>query len=81
MTDWTFPQTLDAARRAVGLSVDELWIRYFALGGNDEPIDVDGYLSGVRTLSTREHNVLTLALNEAFGDLGMDHPLGYQEGT
>ena len=70
---------LDEARKIVGLSHDGLWIRYFALGGTAPPIEVNGYLNGLFTLGAGEHNVLALALNEAFFDLGLDHPLGYRE--
>jgi hypothetical protein len=69
---------LEAARKEIGLSLDDLWIRYFALGGNAEPLEVNGYLSDLLTLEIREHNVLALALNEAFSDLGMDHPVEYR---
>jgi hypothetical protein len=58
--------------------VEDLWIRYFALGGNAEPIEVDGYLNGVLPLTLVEHNVLVDALNEAFVDLGMGHPVDYR---
>ena len=74
----TAANPLEGARRAAGLSVDDLWMRYFALGGNAEPCEVDGYLSGLSALETREHNVLVLALNEAFADLGMNHPVEYR---
>ena len=69
---------LDEARKVIGLSVDDLWMRYFALGGNLVPSEVSGYLHGLFTIDVREHNFLALALNEAFSDLGMCHPLGYQ---
>jgi hypothetical protein len=70
---------LDEARRTVGLSCADLWWRYFALGGNAEPIEVDGYLQGLFPMEAKEHNFLALALNEAFLEQGLDHPLGYRE--
>ena len=68
---------LQAAREGIGLSIEDLWVRYFGLGGNAEVFDVDAYLAGAAGLDWREHNVLTLALNERFLEMGGNHPLPY----
>lgn len=68
---------LDAYRRELTLTNAELWLAYFGLGGTATPAQVDAYLAGTSSLSVREHNTLTLALNEAFLDVGADHPIRY----
>ena len=35
---------LEHARQKVGLSVGELWIRYFALGGMGAPLEMEAVL-------------------------------------
>jgi hypothetical protein len=37
---------LNRARRDAALSVAELWLRYFALGGGSVPLEVEAYLFG-----------------------------------
>jgi hypothetical protein len=69
--------SLHAARLEASLSVEDLWLRYFALGGEEDPIEVDGYLMGLRELSWQQHNVLALALNERFMELSRNHPVPY----
>ena len=70
---------LEQARRDLGLSVDDLWYRYFALGGMSAALEVEAILYGA--LLTDEHNrdVLAVALNERFSELGRDHPLAYSD--
>lgn len=55
----------------------ELWVRYFALGGNAFPADLDRHIAGTRLLNDHEHDVLVLALNEKFQDMDLDHPIPY----
>ena len=70
---------LEQARRDLGLSLDDLWYRYFALGGMSAALEVEAILYGA--LLTDEHNrdVLAVALNERFAELGRDHPLAYSD--
>jgi hypothetical protein len=51
------------------LTVQELWLRYFALGGVVGPTEVDAYLNGLMPLSPLEHNILALAINERLREL------------
>ena len=37
---------LDRARRDASLSQEDLWLRYFALGGMTMPLEVEAYLFG-----------------------------------
>ena len=66
--------TLEAARRQLGLSYLDVWIDYFALGGNLDAAQLADYLRGGRDVSDTEHNVVTHALNEFFQARGDDPP-------
>lgn len=69
--------SLDAARQRLGLSVLELWIEYFALGGRVDAHGFAAYLRAASDLSDTEHNVIAHALNERFQTSGLDHPMPY----
>lgn len=56
---------MDAARVHAELSVQDLWLRYLALGGTGDAFDLDGYLQGLVPLETFQQDVLAQALNEA----------------
>jgi hypothetical protein len=64
-------RTVSAARRA-GLDAEELWIRYFAVGGSLAQVEVEAYLSGVQVMPALERDVLAHALNEVLEELGHD---------
>ena len=68
----------EAARQHLGLSYLDVWIQYFALGGNLDADQLTDYLRGERDVSDVDHNVVVHALNEVFVDRGDDHPLGYK---
>jgi hypothetical protein len=68
---------LDAFRQEAGLSHQELWLRYFELGGICGRTDVEAILRGVLVPSDHDHDVIALALNERFVELGRGHPVPY----
>lgn len=68
---------LEQARQVVGMSIDDLWLRYFALGGMSNALEVEAYLLGALLAPTHDHDVLAVALNERFSELGGDHPVPY----
>ena len=70
---------LEQARQEVGLSVSELWVRYFALGGMVAPLDMEAILFGALVASPRDRDLLAVALNERFSELGGDHPIPYSD--
>ncbi|TKJ29881.1 hypothetical protein A6V29_19180 [Blastococcus sp. CCUG 61487] len=51
------------------LTVQELWLRYLALGGNHDEFDIDGYLQGVLPLDTLEQDILAVAVNERLSEI------------
>ena len=71
---------IDAGRAELGMSARDLWVGYFAMGGNGTEADVDRWLSGASPLPARDRNVLAQTLNERFADIGLDHPVAYSEG-
>src|SRR3712207_3333498 len=63
-----FRSRMDAARVRADLTVQDLWLRYLALGGTGDAFDLDGYLQGLVPLETFQQDVLAQALNEALED-------------
>ena len=59
---------MDAARLRADLTVQDLWLRYLALGGSGDAFDLDGFLQGLVPLDTFQQDVLAQALNEALDD-------------
>ncbi len=68
---------LDTYRQEARLSHGELWLRYFELGGMSTRRDVKAMLCGAVVPSDDDHDVIALALNERFAELGRDHPVPY----
>jgi hypothetical protein len=65
----TFQRELARAYRHAELTANEVWLRYFALGGDAGPTEVDAYLNGLMPFSQFQHNILALALNERLNEL------------
>jgi hypothetical protein len=70
-------ENLDVARCDVGLSQDELWMRYFALGGAAMPTEFEAYLAGALDPEPAQHDILVHALNERSMELGSDRRWRY----
>ncbi|MDQ1437964.1 MAG: hypothetical protein QOK43_1593 [Acidimicrobiaceae bacterium] len=69
---------LEAARSRLGLSVSQVWIAYFAIGGNARQRDVESWLSGATYAPDREHDLLAVALNEELAARGLDRMVPYR---
>lgn len=63
-------QDLEAARTELGVSVEELWVGYFAVGGNASVAQLRAWLAGDVAVPEVEHNQLAQALNDLRIDLG-----------
>ena len=61
-----------------GLSLNELWLRYLALGGTASPAQLEAYTRGRTRPDSYQHNIIAQAINEHFLDHGEDHPVGYR---
>lgn len=71
-------QVVEAARREVSLSREDLYWRYFALGGSVAREAVDGYLEGqVEMWSGAEVNILIQAVNERYSEMGLGVQVPY----
>ncbi|WP_231486375.1 PP2C family protein-serine/threonine phosphatase [Candidatus Blastococcus massiliensis] len=60
-----------------GLTLDELWMRYFALGGTADLMEVDAYLSQLLPLPDGQHDLLAHAVNERLEELVAPHRVPY----
>jgi hypothetical protein len=71
---------LEVARLDLHLSLPDLWLGYFALGGTMDVAGLGSYLAGEPspTPSDADHDAIVHALNEAYGDIGKDHPVPYR---
>ena len=68
---------LQAAWQHADLSLDELWMRYFALGGAADPVDLDAHLAGIVPLPHHERDLLVHAINERLEEVLAQHRLPY----
>lgn len=71
--------TLDHARRQARLSHEELWLRYFALGGMRNAFELEAIVYTALTPTDRDLDLIAVALNERFSELGGDHPIPYTD--
>jgi len=69
----------DGARRDVGLTQEELWMRYFALGGAAMPTEFEAYVAGALEPERGERNILVHALNERSMELGSERRWRYSD--
>ena len=70
---------LEQARREVGLSIPDLWMRYFALGGMSTALELEAILFNALVADVHDRDVLTVAINERFAEMGGDHPIPYSD--
>lgn len=71
------PGVLERARIHAALNVHQLWLRYFALGGDAYPDELGGFLTGGVEPGRREYNLLVDALNERFTELDLARSVLY----
>jgi hypothetical protein len=70
---------MDEARARAELTVQDLWLRYLALGGTGDAFDLDGYLHGLVPLDPFQQDVLAQAINEALRELYQAHRVPLSE--
>ena len=70
---------LDQARATLGMSAHDLWLHYFAVGGNGSLGDVERWLADGDGTPGREHNLMAQALNDEFIGKGLNHPVLYRD--
>jgi len=71
MTDHVNEQRrhLSSALERTGLSTEQLWIRYFALGGDMGSMELEAYLNELMELPSLQRDMLALAVNERLDEL------------
>ncbi|MGY1625120.1 PP2C family protein-serine/threonine phosphatase [Geodermatophilus sp. SYSU D00965] len=62
-------EALRSAVELADLTLEELWTRYFALGGTADLFDLEGHLEGLTTLPESQYNVLAHTVNERLDEL------------
>jgi hypothetical protein len=62
-------QRFRSAYEAADVTVDELWLRYFSLGGEASRFELDAYLNGAIALPPLQHDVLAHAINERLDEI------------
>jgi hypothetical protein len=60
---------MGSAVRYAGLTLEQLWTRYFALGGDVDLVEVDAFLAGVMQLPQLQRDMLAHAVNERLDEL------------
>jgi serine/threonine protein phosphatase PrpC len=68
---------LSQAYRNADLSLEQLWARYFALGGNLDLVDVDAFLTGLVPMPAMERDMLAHAVNERLDELRSQRRVPY----
>jgi hypothetical protein len=62
-------EALAEARRHADLTLEQLWLRYFGLGGAADLVEVEAYLEGMLTLPETERDALAVTVNERLDEL------------
>jgi hypothetical protein len=57
------------AFEAATITVEELWLRYFSLGGEAGLYELDAYLNGALDLPSAQHDILAHAINERLDEI------------
>jgi hypothetical protein len=69
--------TFDSFRTQAGLTLSDLWWRYFGVGGNATPSLFASFMNGTTQPDRADHDFLAQALNDRFISLGQDSPVPY----
>lgn len=59
------------------LEVHEVWLAYFAYGGNQDLLVIDAYLNGLIALPAPDCDLLASVLNERLSELHLPHLASY----
>ena len=70
-------RALDVGYRRAELTLEQLWVRYFALGGVAGADEVEAYLGGVLPLPPLQRDILAQVVNERLDELTWRHRVPY----
>lgn len=79
MTQPPSDAALDTARKDAGLSMADLYLRYFGLGGMTPALEMEAIVFGAMDTTDPDYDRIAHALNERFTELGRNHPVPYSE--
>jgi serine/threonine protein phosphatase PrpC len=68
---------LNVGYRRANLTLEQLWVRYFALGGDAGLVEVEAYLHGLMPLPGLQRDMLAHAVNERLDELTWQHRVPY----
>jgi hypothetical protein len=68
-------ETIDAARRLLGMTAYSLYLGYFAIGGNFSAEDVHAWLDCRQAMPAGEFDRLAQAVNDEAAGRGITYPL------
>ena len=71
---------LNTARQDAGLTMGELYLRYFGLGGMTSALEMEAVVYGALATTDLDRDRMVHALNERFTELGSNHPVPYADG-
>ena len=57
------------AFESADVTIGEMWLRYFGLGGEADHFEVEAYLNGAITLPPLQHDILAHAINERLDEI------------
>lgn len=70
---------LERARRDLGMSVAELWFRYFGTGGMSTELEIDAVVHHALIAVDHDGERFAVALNGRSAEQGGDHAVPYTE--
>ncbi|MFD4368510.1 hypothetical protein [Rhodococcus sp. NPDC058521] len=65
---------------AAELSTEELWLRYFGLGGDAGKLEIEAFLSGLMPLHRIQQDMIAHAINERLDELEPPRAPYHQDG-
>jgi len=72
-------QMLELYRQCDGLTIEDLWLRCFELGGMNTQLQLDAFLHGANRPTLHEHNLMAIAFNEYFMEFDPCRSVPYVE--
>jgi hypothetical protein len=73
------PEPVELRSRDDVISLADLWLRCFALGSTNTPQELAGFLRGELRPTRHEYNLVAVALNEYFAEIGVSQSVPYIE--
>ncbi|MHA7174828.1 hypothetical protein ACX80B_17365 [Arthrobacter monumenti] len=69
MNQQTQQRSTSLAANDADLTPEDLWLKYFSVGGDLGELELDAYLHGLYPLPAADRDLIALALNELIDDL------------